>query len=724
MALIRAIAYGFFDTTQLLRVFHRADTLANISIGPYGPGGVLGMRFAAGTNSGIESRLLSPANSTCIVGTRIRISAYGSGAANLGWTFCQGDGSTAGPFQCSLDVTATGQLQAVRGFAGTRTVLATSTYVLPLDTWVDVWIKVTIHNSAGTFLVNVWAPDQDAGSPTVPINLTGVDTQDTASATWDGTGFGDLTNLGTTDYAWIIVMDGSGADCNDILGPVDVYALWASQRIAPALNDWDPSSGSTGSLPAVLLDDTIADDDATYLSSSTLNEQQSTFVDAIPYPSREVLGMELFAAVRKGSGTPSIKTLARQSATVYLAPSSTSPGSSYSYAQTPYSLMPDGTTAFTVAGIDALEWGAKILSAGDPVRLTQVVVSVIQARGTGSKRNLLTGSTHEVTGDDNLIVGQENSVAGVCSEAHGVTLAVIANRSVGFALDGAPHELTENGTFKIWGRFEVEGDVTLPGFTGGTGGDVTGPGASTDNAIARFDGTAGDTLQDSTPTVEDDGRIANVTDPTNPQDVATKAYADALTGGSSGIVIDVSAIPTTWVNQGSSTIGTNTNGSIALVGAATGTGANIVAQVKTAPATPYTITAYFNPSFIQYKPFLSFGLCFRDSASGKFHLFDFVGVTTLALGSQMRSTKFTNATTFSADYINRHMLPLSWLRITDDGANRICSFGTDGEHWIQFHSIGRTDFLTANQVGFVVGTENNAVPNFNVIGNVLRWVET
>jgi hypothetical protein len=40
------------------------------------------------------------------------------------------------------------------------------------------------------------------------------------------------------------------------------------------------------------------------------------------------------------------------------------------------------------------------------------------------------------------------------------------------------------------------------------GGDVTGPGSSTDHAIARWDGTGGDTLLDSVPTINDDGDLA------------------------------------------------------------------------------------------------------------------------------------------------------------------------------------------------------------------------
>ena len=39
-------------------------------------------------------------------------------------------------------------------------------------------------------------------------------------------------------------------------------------------------------------------------------------------------------------------------------------------------------------------------------------------------------------------------------------------------------------------------------------GDVTGPGSSTDNAIARFDGATGKIIQNSSVTIDDSGNIA------------------------------------------------------------------------------------------------------------------------------------------------------------------------------------------------------------------------
>lgn len=51
----------------------------------------------------------------------------------------------------------------------------------------------------------------------------------------------------------------------------------------------------------------------------------------------------------------------------------------------------------------------------------------------------------------------------------------------------------------------LRGDQTWASPSGS--GDVTGPGSATDNAVTRFDGTGGKTLQNSAATVDDDGNI-------------------------------------------------------------------------------------------------------------------------------------------------------------------------------------------------------------------------
>lgn len=78
---------------------------------------------------------------------------------------------------------------------------------------------------------------------------------------------------------------------------------------------------------------------------------------------------------------------------------------------------------------------------------------------------------------------------------------------------------------------------------GGSGsGDVVGPASATDNAIARYDLTTGKIIQDSAPIVQDDGRISTVTDPTQPQDAATKNYVDTMAPGTGDVVGPASSV--------------------------------------------------------------------------------------------------------------------------------------------------------------------------------------
>lgn len=99
---------------------------------------------------------------------------------------------------------------------------------------------------------------------------------------------------------------------------------------------------------------------------------------------------------------------------------------------------------------------------------------------------------------------------------------------------------TGTGTFS--GAVTVPDDVYAAGWNGSTqvptknavydkieavtAGAVVGPASATDNAIARFDATTGKLIQNSAVTVDDTGKVNNVTDPASAQDAATKNYAD------------------------------------------------------------------------------------------------------------------------------------------------------------------------------------------------------
>ena len=174
------------------------------------------------------------------------------------------------------------------------------------------------------------------------------------------------------------------------------------------------------------------------------------------------------------------------------------------------------------------------------------------------------------------------------------------------------------------------------------------------------------------------------------------------------------------INPGSSTL-TDGNGGLHLKGVATGSGANIVLAKKAAPSPPYVITAYFLPLTFK-KQWHSYGLLWRQSSDGKLAMFDIANEGTNLFA---RTTKFNTATSFNSDYQTINVPGhCNWMRIVDDNVNREAYLSADGEHWTRFHQVTRLDFLTPDEVGFCVGTENAATPNFDVLLTVTSWKQT
>lgn len=70
-----------------------------------------------------------------------------------------------------------------------------------------------------------------------------------------------------------------------------------------------------------------------------------------------------------------------------------------------------------------------------------------------------------------------------------------------------------------------------PSGGGGGSGDVSGPGSSTDDHIVTWDGTDGDTVQDSGAAISTDGTFSSNSDAKIPTEKAVKTYVDGHSGG-------------------------------------------------------------------------------------------------------------------------------------------------------------------------------------------------
>jgi hypothetical protein len=101
-------------------------------------------------------------------------------------------------------------------------------------------------------------------------------------------------------------------------------------------------------------------------------------------------------------------------------------------------------------------------------------------------------------------------------------------------------DLGEIGINTYDGKMYIKQDNGTPAIVqigaGGAGtGDVTGPGSSTDNALARFDSTTGKIIQNSVGILDDSGNLTGINSITDPDYVTfNTGYATGLTTGQLG----------------------------------------------------------------------------------------------------------------------------------------------------------------------------------------------
>ena len=105
-------------------------------------------------------------------------------------------------------------------------------------------------------------------------------------------------------------------------------------------------------------------------------------------------------------------------------------------------------------------------------------------------------------------IGLTTHVSGILPIANGGTNASTAPTAGAVAYGtGTAYGFTAAGTA---GQVLTSNGAGVPTWTTNAGGDVTGPASSTDNAIARFDGTTGKLIQNSVTTIDDTGNASGI----------------------------------------------------------------------------------------------------------------------------------------------------------------------------------------------------------------------
>lgn len=176
--------------------------------------------------------------------------------------------------------------------------------------------------------------------------------------------------------------------------------------------------------------------------------------------------------------------------------------------------------------------------------------------------------------------------------------------------------------------------------------------------------------------------------------------------------VKATAVPTsgwTTTTLGSATIAADLDGRLCTCPSVAGV--NFRIEYRTlSPTSNYTFTVYLDSALYHANEALA-GIILRNSSSGSFVYFGHGYSTTAVGGFGLRSIKLSSPTTGVADYMNQSLANLPYglprqLRVRDNGTTRFFEYSHNGVDWLLHYSVGSTDYITPDQVGW--GTNNSS----------------
>ncbi len=294
----------------------------------------------------METRVLPVSGATGVGGFAYNTTALTTARELIAFT----EGTT---IHLTLYLTTAGALAVYRGRFSGGTLLGTSAAgVIASNTWHYIEFKALIDNATGTYEVKV--------DETSVLSGTGADTQNAGTSTWDR-----LTLLGTAGvnqfFDDLYVCDGSGAANNDFLGNCQVEVL-RPQTDAVAAGTNAGFTPSTGTDHGALVDETTPNSDTDYNSGTAVGQK-----DTYNYPSVSlsgtIKGVKVAPFVKKTDAGPrTICTVVRSSGTDYDHATAISPATSYQFESQIWETDPATAAAWNSAGINAAEFGLKVVS--------------------------------------------------------------------------------------------------------------------------------------------------------------------------------------------------------------------------------------------------------------------------------------------------------------------------------------------------------------------------
>ncbi len=343
MALVYVDSFDHYTTITDKGWIANFNGIGN-GIGAFGRNGTSGQRINNSTGRGI-TRVLPGSYSTIVVGFAVRSTGWDNNVQLLQL-------SESGTNHIQLRTTAAGRLQVCRS---TTQIGSTGTATLTTNLFYYVELKVTIHDSTGSFEVRV--------NGTTDITGSSLDTRNGGtSGVIDTLVLGDNTGSAPNfsvnlDWDDLYVLDTSGSSpTNDFLGDVRIEALLPD-------NNGNSSQlvGSDGNSTNnyQLVDESAPNGDTDYVESSTVGDKDTYSYGNLTSTTGTVYGVQILPYAKKtDAGVRSIKSVARLSGT--------ETDSSDKTLSTSYGYLPDiretkpGGGAWSISDVNSAEFGVKV----------------------------------------------------------------------------------------------------------------------------------------------------------------------------------------------------------------------------------------------------------------------------------------------------------------------------------------------------------------------------
>jgi hypothetical protein len=301
------------------------------------------INFSATTASRGLYKTVAPSTASVVMGGWVNF----GGSQPTGIIFGVGEGTT---LHTELRANGAGRLTVTRN----GTLLATgSTTTLATNTWYFLEYKTTISDTVGVVQVQVNGASESLTF--VTGNATNQDTRNGGAGTVTSFSIYQQTSA-TAGYAGVFLLDSSGSNANDFIGPCQFVV----RRPTTAGNSAQ-FTGNFGPNWANVADD-IPDEDSSFNASTTAGHIDLFEGDDIPVSSGTVIGIQHNLRVKQDGGAGrTVRPKTRISSTNY---NGTTVATSGSYATIiePASVSPATSSAWTISEINGAEFGYELVS--------------------------------------------------------------------------------------------------------------------------------------------------------------------------------------------------------------------------------------------------------------------------------------------------------------------------------------------------------------------------